>query len=73
MRIDVNNKHKINTEIYIGNTIEYDMKSSQVKVTILKRTKIQVKGLLFNHSHQNRWHGQQVCDTIKQTYVRIDN
>ena len=45
---------KTRVEIYMGNTIKDDMKSSQVKVTILKRTKIQVKVLLFNHSHTHR-------------------
>ena len=35
-------------EIYICNTIEYDVKSSQVKLTILKRTKIRAKVLTVN-------------------------
>ena len=30
-------------EIYIGNTIEFDTKSSKVKMTIGKRTKTQLK------------------------------
>ena len=32
-------------EIYIGNNIEYDVKSSQFKVTIVNRKKIRVKDL----------------------------
>ena len=34
---------KNQSEIYIGDTIEYDVKSYQVKVTIVKLTNIQVK------------------------------
>ena len=37
-------------EMSMGDTIEYDVKSSQVKVIIVKRTKIQVKGLTVNRS-----------------------
>ena len=43
------------------------MKSSQVKVTIVKCTKICVKGLTVNRSQKNRWHVQLVCDVMKQT------
>ena len=39
---------KTRAEIYTGDTIEYDVKSSQAKVTIVKRTKIRVKGLTVN-------------------------
>ena len=60
-------------EIYIGNTIEFDTKSSQVRVTIEKRTKIRLKELKFNRSQKNRWHCHRVCDAIKQTYVKSDH
>ena len=46
------------TEINIGNTMEYDVKLSKIKVTRLKRTKIIAKGLMVNRSHKNRWNGQ---------------
>ena len=51
--------------MYIGNTIEFDTKSSQVKVTIVKRTKIQVKSFTINRSQKKCWHGQPVCDEMK--------
>ena len=35
---------KTQEEIYIGDTIEYDVKSSQVKLNVVKCTKIRVKG-----------------------------
>ena len=57
-------------EIYIGDNIEYDVKSSQVKVTIVKRTKIRVKGLTVNCSQKNRWHGQRVRDTMKNLKIK---
>ena len=53
-------------KIYIGDSIEYDVKLSQVKVTIVKRKKIRVKGFTVNHSQKNHWHGQQVCGAIKR-------
>ena len=34
---------KTRAENYIGNNLEYDVKSTQVKVTIVKPTKIRVK------------------------------
>ena len=37
-------------EIYIGNTIEYDVKSYQLKTTIVTWTKVNIKGLNFNRS-----------------------
>ena len=40
--LKVSNKQ---AEIYIGNNIEYDVKSSQFKVTIVNRKKIRVKDL----------------------------
>ena len=39
-------------EIYIGNTIEYDVKSYQVKTTIVKCTNVRLKGLKFNRSQK---------------------
>ena len=39
---------KNQAEIYMGNTIEYDVKSSQVKVTRIKRTNIRAKVLTVN-------------------------
>ena len=43
---------KTRAEMYIANTLEYDVKSYQVEVTILKRTKIWVKGLTVKRSHK---------------------
>ena len=40
---------KIRAEIDINNTIEYDLKSYQVKVTVVKFTKVRLKGLKLNH------------------------
>ena len=54
-------------EMYIGNNIEYDVKSSQVKVTILKRTKIRLRGLKLTAHRNKRWHGQRACDAMMQT------
>ena len=64
---------KTRAEIYIGNTIEYDVKLSQVKVTVVKRTKIRAKGLTVYRSQKNRWRGQRLCDAIKQTYVNSNH
>ena len=64
---------KTRSKIYIGYNIEYDVNSSQVKVTIVKHTNIRVKGLTVNRSQKNRWHGQRVCDAIKQTYVKSNH
>ena len=61
------------SEIYIGNTIEFDKKSSQVEVNILKRTKKRLKELTVNRLQKNRWHGQRVCDAMTQTYVKSDH
>ena len=53
---DVNNTPKINAQNVkdpsIGNTIEYDAKEYQVKMTIVKRKNLRVKGLNFNRSHK---------------------
>ena len=56
---DVNNRPKkilklwnTLTEIYMGNTIEYDVKSYQVKTIIVKCTKVYIKILKFNYSHK---------------------
>ena len=35
---------------WAGNTIEYEVKSYQVKTTIVKCTKVRIKGLKFNRS-----------------------
>ena len=55
--INVNNTPKkkaknvrTRSEIYIGNIIEYDVKSYQVKTTIVKCTKVRLKVLKFNCS-----------------------
>ena len=37
------------SEIYIGNNIEYDMNSYQVKKAIVKFTKVRIKGLKLKH------------------------
>ena len=44
---------KNRAEIYIGNTVEYDVKYSQVKVTIVKRTNIRVKKITVNRLQEN--------------------
>ena len=36
-------------EMYIYNTIYYYVKSYQVKTTIVKYTKVRIKGLKFSH------------------------
>ena len=43
---------KNRAEIDIGNTKEYDVKTYQVKTTILNFTKAQQKGLKLNRSHK---------------------
>ena len=44
---------KTQPEMDIGNTIEYDVKSHQVKTTIVKCTKVHIKGVRFNRSYKN--------------------
>ena len=39
-------------EIYIGDTIEYDVKSCQVKMAIVKCTKVRIRVLKFNLSYK---------------------
>ena len=39
--------------MYIGNTLEYDLKSYQVKTTIVKYTKVRMKILSFNCSQKD--------------------
>ena len=58
---------KTQAEMYIVNTIEYDVKSYQVKVNIVKRTKIRLKGLMLTANINSIWHGQRVCDAMTQT------
>ena len=41
------------SEIDIGNTIEYDMKSYQFKTVIVKCRNLRVKGLKLNRSQKN--------------------
>ena len=41
---------KTRSEVYIGNTIEYDVKSYQVKKTIVKYAEVCMKSLKFNQS-----------------------
>ena len=57
---------KTQEEICIGNAIEYDAKLYQVKMTIVKRTNVQLKGLQFNCSQKWCWYGQWVGDAIKK-------
>ena len=52
-------------EIDMGNTIEYDVKSYQVKTTVVKCTRVQLKGLKFNRLQKevlvypkNVWHNK---------------
>ena len=44
---------KPRAEIDIVNTIEYVMKSCQVKMAIVKYTKVRVKGLKFDRSQKD--------------------
>ena len=53
-------------EIYIDNTIEYDAKTYQVKMTILKCKRVQLKGSRLTDHRNKRWHGQRVCDATKK-------
>ena len=55
------------SDIYMGNTIEYDTKSYQVRMTIVQCTSVQIKKLRLNVQRTKCWHGQQVCDAMKQT------
>ena len=57
---DIHSRPKINTQSvkdpsrnYIGNTIEYDMKSYQVKMTIVNFTRFGIKLLKFYRSQKN--------------------
>ena len=43
---------KTRTEIYIGNTIEYDVKSYQVKTAIVRYTKVRIKVFKLNISQK---------------------
>ena len=43
---------KTQAEIYIGNAIEFDTELPQVRVTVVKRTKIRLKELTVNHSQK---------------------
>ena len=54
-------------EIYIGNTIQYDAKSHQRKMTILKTTNKRLKELQFNLSQKEilAW-TTSACDVIQQ-------
>ena len=40
------------SEIYIGNNIDFDTKSSQVRVTTVKRTNKRLKELTINRSQK---------------------
>ena len=44
---------KTQSKIDMGNTIEYDVKSYQVKTTIVKCTKVKPIGFKFNRSQKN--------------------
>ena len=41
------------SEIDIGNTIWYDVKSYQFKTTLVKYTRVRIKGLKFNSSQKD--------------------
>ena len=43
---------KNQTDIYIDRIIEYDVKSSQVKITIVRRTKMQIKEKMVDRSRK---------------------
>ena len=57
----------------VGNTIEHDVKSSQVKVTILKRTNILLKGLRLTAHINSRCYGQRVCGKTMKTLISSDH
>ena len=55
-------------EIDIGNNTEHDVKSYQVKKTIVKCAKVRIKWLKFERPQKKIcWYEQRVCDAIKQT------
>ena len=51
----------------MGNTVDYDVKSYQVKMTIVKCTKVQKKDWGLTAHRKICWYDQRACDTIKQT------
>ena len=53
-------------EMYIADTIEYDLKSYQVKTTILKIQGYALKDWTLTAHIKRCWYDQQVCDEIKQ-------
>ena len=58
---------KTRAEIYTGNTIEYYLKSPQIKVAILKRTNMRLELLRLTDHRNIHWPGQQACDVMMQT------
>ena len=44
--------HKTQAKIDIGNTVEYDVNSYQVKMTVVKCTKVRLELLKLDHSHK---------------------
>ena len=53
-------------DIYMGNNIEYDVKSFQVKTAIAKYTKVRIKYWSLTAHRKIFWYGQQLFDAIKQ-------
>ena len=54
---------KTQSEIDIGNTIEYDLKSYQVKTTIVNFTNVQLEGLKTATAHRMVcWYSWHACD-----------
>ena len=70
---DINNTSKTNTprlknpkEIDIGNTIEYNVKSCQVKKTIMKFIRVQLKKYQRLNARIKRfWYSKHVCYAIR--------
>ena len=56
---------KTQAENHIGDTIEYDEISHQVKMIILERTNVQLKGLSLTAHINDRCCGQRVSDAMK--------
>ena len=54
--------------MYIGDTIEYDLKSYQVRTTIVKYIKVRMKILNFNFSH-NKIKNGCTQNTVKEKVI----
>ena len=62
---------KTQAETYIGDNIEYDVKSFQVKATIVKRTKIWEKGLTVNRSQKTVGMANEYVTQWTKSYKKL--